>query len=334
MTSTMRDSNARFQGLRQIRQRLEALRLAGVTEIPRLVRGRPAPLKPSLTPLRKSVETEFHPSPIDSKTVERAVAVAASDQAPPASIVPTAPALPTVAASPVLKAPERTNRPTRSSPTSVIATALFEEDGFATPPLPSDQRSNALTVLAEEVSSCQACPALVASRTQTVFGVGSPTARLMFIGEAPGEEEDAKGVPFVGRAGQLLTDMIVKGMGLTRDQVYIANACKCRPTDAEGRNRTPDPSEIRNCASYLDRQIEIVRPEFLCLLGKTAAQAVLGTPLPLAQLRKRLHRHRGMTVVVTFHPAYLLRNPSDKKEAWEDLKMLMSAMGLKPPGRS
>jgi DNA polymerase len=151
----------------------------------------------------------------------------------------------------------------------------------------------------------------------------------MFVGEAPGADEDRTGVPFVGRAGVLLTDMITKGMGLARDEVYIANILKSRPPE----NRNPEPPEIANCLPYLERQIEIIRPQFLCLLGRIAASTLLDTALPLARLRGKWHRYRGIPTAVTYHPAYLLRNPADKKKAWEDLQMLMKAMGLTPPDR-
>jgi DNA polymerase len=191
------------------------------------------------------------------------------------------------------------------------------------------ERPAQLAALAAEVAVCQRCPHLAATRTQTVFGTGSPTARLMFVGEAPGAEEDRTGQPFVGRAGQLLTDMITKGMRLTRAEVYIANILKSRPPD----NRTPLPDEVANCLPYLERQIAIIRPEYLCLLGATAAQALLATGLSIGKLRGRWHQYRGIPAMVTYHPSYLLRNPPAKKDAWEDLQMLMLAMGLKPPAR-
>jgi DNA polymerase len=179
------------------------------------------------------------------------------------------------------------------------------------------------------VSACTRCPQLAEYRTQTVFGVGSPTARLMFVGEAPGAEEDRLGEPFVGRAGLLLTDMITKGMGLAREEVYIANILKSRPPE----NRSPLPDEIAHCLPYLERQIAIIRPEYLCLLGKVAASALLETALSIGRLRGRWHQYRGIPTIVTYHPAFLLRNPASKKEAWDDLQILMQAMGLKPPGR-
>lgn len=197
------------------------------------------------------------------------------------------------------------------------------------PAVEAAERPGRLAVIAAEVAGCVKCPQLAATRTNTVFGVGSPTARLMFIGEAPGADEDRTGEPFVGKSGQLLTDMITKGMGLARADVYIANIIKCRPPE----NRNPEPPEIANCLNYLERQVETVRPEFLCLLGKVAAGTILNTALPLARLRGRWHRYKGVPTVVTYHPSYLLRTPADKKKAWEDLQMLMQAMGLKPPSR-
>jgi uracil-DNA glycosylase len=186
-----------------------------------------------------------------------------------------------------------------------------------------------LQALAAQVSVCRKCSQLADTRTQTVFADGSATARLMFIGEAPGADEDRLGVPFVGRAGQLLTDMITKGMGIKREEVYIANILKCRPPE----NRDPALDECANCLPYLEHQIEIVRPEFLCLLGRIAVQTLLETSLSMARLRGKWYRYRGIPTIVTYHPAYLLRNPASKKEAWEDLQMLMNALGIPVPSR-
>ncbi len=222
--------------------------------------------------------------------------------------------------------------PTIPSPTPIPLAAvasLFEEPGLVEPPVPAGERAERLASLAAEVAACTLCPLLAPTRTQTVFGVGSPTARLMFIGEAPGADEDRTGIPFIGRAGMLLTDMITKGMGLARDDVYIANVLKSRPPN----NRDPLPEEVGHCRPFLERQIAIIRPEFLCILGKVAASALLETALPMSRLRGKWHRYRGIPTVVTYHPAYLLRNPAGKKDAWEDLKMLMRAMGLLGPGK-
>jgi DNA polymerase len=152
----------------------------------------------------------------------------------------------------------------------------------------------------------------------------------MFVGEAPGADEDATGRPFVGRAGQLLTDMITKGMGLRREDVYIANILKCRPPG----NRDPQLDEAGRCLTYLEEQIRIIRPEYLCLLGRVSASILLETALPAGKLRGRWHRYKGIPTIVTWHPAYLLRNPAAKRDAWMDLQMLMQAMGIKPPDRT
>ena len=174
------------------------------------------------------------------------------------------------------------------------------------------------------VAACTAC-GLCATRTQTVFADGSESARVMFIGEAPGADEDATGVPFVGRAGKLLSDIVEKGMGLSRAQVYIANVLKCRPPE----NRDPTPAEKRVCTPWLDRQIELVDPQVLIPLGRHAANHVLGTDLPMGRLRGRVHELGRRKVVPTFHPAYLLRSPGMKKECWADIQLAMGILGLK-----
>lgn len=260
------------------------------------------------------------------------VALSASCLQPPERPrVKVAPAIPEPVLQPIQSPPPPMIRPATPSPqpAPALAGSLFDEPTIDEPALSPAERVQALTTLAAEVAACVRCPHLAASRTQTVFGTGSPTARLMFIGEAPGADEDRLGEPFVGRAGALLTDMITKGMGLTRGEVYIANILKSRPPE----NRTPMPDEVAHCLPYLERQISIIRPEFLCLLGKTAVSALLGTSLPMGRLRGRWHRYLGIPTVVTWHPAYLLRNPAAKRETWDDLQLLMQAMGLKVPGR-
>ncbi len=173
--------------------------------------------------------------------------------------------------------------------------------------------------LEETVAQCQAC-ALGETRTQTVFGTGSPEAKLMILGEAPGAEEDLKGEPFVGRAGQLL-DQMLRAMGLARQQVYIANVLKCRPPN----NRTPHVQEIDACLPFLARQIELIQPKLLLALGRVAAHTMLETTEAVGRLRGRWHRWgpRGIPLLVTYHPAYLLRSPVQKGRAWEDLQRVM-----------
>lgn len=170
-----------------------------------------------------------------------------------------------------------------------------------------------LQALAAEVVSCIKCP-LHSTRTQTVFGVGSASAEWMFIGEAPGVQEDLQGEPFVGRAGQLLNAMLA-AIGLKREQVYIANVLKCRPPN----NRDPQPHEVDCCEPYLLRQIELINPSIILALGRHAAHSLLKSDLPLAKLRGRRLTYHGIPLVVTYHPAYLLRNPVDKRKAWDDL---------------
>jgi DNA polymerase len=188
-------------------------------------------------------------------------------------------------------------------------------------------RAAALQVIRDEIGECTRC-ALHKGRNKLVFGDGDPNARLMFVGEGPGADEDAQGLPFVGRAGQLLNNMIA-AMGLSREQVYIANVVKCRPPG----NRTPEPEEGNTCSPFLFRQIDVVRPQVLVALGATAATYLLGTRQPLAGLRGRVHAFRGTQLIVTYHPAYLLRDPRQKKEAWADLQIAMRELGLKLPAK-
>ena len=178
------------------------------------------------------------------------------------------------------------------------------------------------------MASCQKC-GLERTRTQTVFSDGSPDARILFVGEAPGADEDAQGVPFVGRAGQLLTRMIEDGMGLPRKSVYIGNVLKCRPPE----NRNPEPAEIAACRGYLETQIEIVRPEAIVALGKFAAQFLLETEEGIMRLRGKWGSYRGIPVMPTFHPSFLLRQPDKKREAWEDLLKVLDRLGLPAPAR-
>ncbi|HEY5312209.1 MAG TPA: uracil-DNA glycosylase [Pirellulales bacterium] len=189
-----------------------------------------------------------------------------------------------------------------------------------------EDRQVQLDVLREQVAGCTRCEELARTRTQTVFGVGNPQARLCFFGEAPGADEDRQGEPFVGRAGQLL-NRIIEACGLKREEVYILNAIKCRPPE----NRTPLPQEVANCRGYLEGQLEIIRPEFICCLGAVAAQMLLETDTTIGRLRGKFHERRGSQVICTYHPAYLLRNPAAKKDVWEDMKLLLAKMGLQVP---
>jgi DNA polymerase len=179
-----------------------------------------------------------------------------------------------------------------------------------------DGGAPALALLKSEIGpACQRCKLHTLGRKQVVFGVGNPNADLMFVGEAPGADEDEQGEPFVGRAGQLLTK-IIEAIGLTRDDVYIANVIKCRPPG----NRNPEPDEVDSCQPFLFRQIDAIKPKVIVALGKFAAQSLLQTTDPITRLRGRAFTYRGATLIPTFHPAYLLRNPSSKREVWEDMK--------------
>ena len=183
--------------------------------------------------------------------------------------------------------------------------------------------TGSLEELRAHIGDCTRCK-LAGGRTQIVYGVGDPNADLMFVGEGPGRDEDLQGEPFVGRAGQLLTEIITKGMKLRRADVYIANITKCRPPN----NRTPEPDEIASCIPFLHRQIELVRPRVIVALGSVAAQALLATRTPITRMRGVWQDHRGIKVMPTFHPAYLLRNPADKKHVWADIKLVMTELGL------
>jgi DNA polymerase len=248
------------------------------------------------------VYAEIHPTP--RVPVEAAVVVEEFEAAP----VPSRPAF--------LEPP--------------IAT-LVSFDNLA--PLPESRvapahKAEALSAIKEDIGDCTRCPLAYAGRRTIVFGDGDANARLMFVGEGPGADEDASGVPFVGKAGQLLNNMI-QAMGLKREQVYIANIVKCRPP----ANRVPEPVEANTCDQFLLQQIDVVQPQVVVALGATAAMYLLGVKQSLSALRGRWHRCRGAKLAVTYHPAFLLRDPRMKSEAWKDLQMVMAEMGLKAPAK-
>jgi uracil-DNA glycosylase len=214
-------------------------------------------------------------------------------------------------------------------------TTLFSEPVIQAAAAPPDEtieaRRTKLQTLAQNVCGCTRCPELVSTRTQTVFADGPMGAELCFIGEAPGADEDAQGKPFVGPAGQLL-NKIIAACGMKREEVYICNILKCRPPG----NRTPKPEEADNCREYLARQLELLRPKFICALGGCAAQNLLQTTKSLGMLRGKFHDFHGIPVLCTYHPAYLLphRYPAKKRDVWEDMKLLMARMGRTIPPRS
>jgi uracil-DNA glycosylase family 4 len=237
-------------------------------------------------------------------------------------------------------------RPLPHEPVAVVENPVPIRPAFLEPPIaklvsfddlaplsedrvPSAQKAKALVTIQEEIGDCTRCPLAYAGRRKIVFGDGDANARLMFVGEGPGADEDASGVPFVGKAGQLLNNMI-QAMGLQREQVYIANIVKCRPP----ANRVPEPVEANTCDQFLLQQIDVVQPQIVVALGSTAATYLLGVKRSLAALRGQWHSCRGAKLVVTYHPAFLLRDPGMKGEAWKDLQMVMKEMGLKAPAKA
>ena len=264
---------------------------------------------------------------------------------PPASLPSVTPRVPMAAPGAAPQAPVRP-----ASPQSPAAT-YFDSEPAPLPPelaapmpkpvsfdqlaplptqiLPAAERVAALEAIRADIGDCTRCPLAYGGRHKIVFADGDANARLMFVGEGPGADEDASGLPFVGKAGQLLNNMI-KAMGLQREEVYIANIVKCRPPG----NRTPEPIEANTCSPFLLRQIDIVRPQVIVALGGTAATYLLGVKQSLSSLRGRLYSTRGAKLAVTYHPAFLLRDPRQKGEAWKDLQMVMVELGLKPAAKA
>ena len=202
-----------------------------------------------------------------------------------------------------------------------------DEEDTGVPVTIARSAAEALTMVREDIGDCTRCKLHGLGRTQIVFGVGNPQADLMFVGEAPGADEDIQGIPFVGRAGQLLTKMI-EAMGFTRDDVYIANVLKCRPPG----NRNPEPDEIAMCEPFLFRQLASIDPKVVIALGAFAARTLLKTDAPISRLRGRVFDYRGAKLIPTFHPSFLLRSPGYKREAWDDLKLALSVLGRAVPG--
>ncbi len=226
------------------------------------------------------------------------------------------------------QAPEQT--PEQTHTIELITPAASEpwadgdaSGGIATAEIDAPPRE-AIDILKEiraDIGDCTRCKLCKLGRTQVVFGVGNPRAELMFVGEAPGQDEDIQGEPFVGRAGQLLTK-IIEAIGLTRDQVYIANVIKCRPP----QNRNPEPDEVATCEPFLFRQIDAIKPRVIVALGTFAAQCLLKTNDPISRLRGRAFQYRGAQLIPTFHPAFLLRSPERKRDVWEDMKKVRALL--------
>ena len=222
-------------------------------------------------------------------------------------------------AAPRIEAAEKMERPTPAPKTTVGAAEPVPDLSVSR----DVARADSLEALRAAIGDCKRCK-LAPCRTNLVFGVGSPQARLAFVGEAPGRDEDLKGEPFVGRAGQLLTEIITKGMRLRREDVYICNVIKCRPPE----NRNPEPDEVASCEPFLIRQLELIKPEVIVALGKFAVQTLLRVKTPISQLRGRWFDYHGIRLMPTFHPAYLLRNPGDKRLVWQDIQEVMKALGM------
>ncbi len=282
---------------------LDSLRRAGLTHLPLVDQpanlGWDAPEEAALPP-RES-------PPAESPKPPRTDRSSSPQSAPP----------PVSAAKP--EARPRPSAPREPQP------KLFEEPAVDLTPVAPAERPAVLAALQQCVAECVRCEHLARTRRQTVFGVGPPTPRLCFLGEAPGADEDRQGEPFVGDAGQLLNRMIT-AMGLRREDVFILNVLKCRPPN----NRTPNDTEIAQCRGYYRRQLAILDPKFICCLGAVAAKDLLETRTGITLLRGQWHQYGNARVMCTYHPSYLLRKPEFKRDAWEDLQMIMEAMNLSP----
>lgn len=244
-------------------------------------------------------ETRAHPAPVSAVTESTSTASADAPSTVPPSTQPAAPAFQLA-----------TENAAGSRPYTEAA-------------LDGPSRAAKLQTLNDAVASCTRCTQLSNCRTKTVFGEGSPTPRIVFFGEGPGRDEDLSGRPFVGKAGDLLTKMI-QACKLSREEVYIMNTVKCRPPN----NRNPEPSEIQNCREYYEAQLQTLQPEYIVCLGLISAQALLDTKLSVGRLRGKFHHHYASKVIVTYHPAYLLRTPSAKRAAWDDLQFMLRDAGL------
>lgn len=289
---------------RAVVQRLDDFRRAGLTHWKRIVPAAPEPGLP--TPARAATST---PS------------VAASMK--PAAPVRSEPVSREQSRPPVQSEPQVTPMaPKRSTPAAVPPAPLLIQP-FQPLDLPPQERVTQLKILAEKVKACVRCQELASTRTQTVFGVGDPNAKIVFVGEAPGADEDQQGEPFVGRAGQLLND-IIKACRLKREEIYICNVLRCRPPG----NRLPSIEEAGNCREYLDGQLAIVNPEYIVCWGSTAAKNLLASELPIGKMRGKFYEYGRSKVICTYHPSYLLRNPAAKKDVWEDMKFLFKDMGI------
>lgn len=293
---------------RLIRQTLELYRGMGLEQIPHVAVPVDSPAAPPARGTGPGPAPPFNkprPNPTGAPWERPFKPAAAAAETPVVSPNTT----PLASAEPAVLSP--TPKVARPAPPSLPLQATREE------------RAAALAVLQQGVVNCQRCGELASTRTNTVFGVGDPGAKILFLGEAPGADEDAQGEPFVGRAGQLLND-IITACRLKRDELYICNVLKCRPPG----NRTPLENECSNCREFLDGQLAAIDPDYIVCWGTTAAQNLLQTKQPIGKLRQQFFRHGRAKVVCTYHPSYLLRNPPAKKEVWEDMKFWRLEMGV------
>lgn len=293
---------------RAMAQLLQHLAGTGVTHLPLVTPPKPSPIpakqkKPlavSERPLTSAPRSQSSPAPKLATNSDKSLVAGSTALRTPAAVISAS-------------LQPATDQEVRPEVQEIMG------QSFADP----QQKKEALCALAKSVASCRCCTDLAEKRTQTVFGVGSPAAEIMFIGEAPGAEEDAKGEPFVGPAGQLL-NKIIEAMQLKRDDLYICNILRCRPPG----NRNPLPQEALNCREFLDAQIHVVQPKYIVCWGTIAAQNLLNETKPVGKLRGQFFDYRGIKVLCTYHPSYLLRTPSAKKQVWEDMKFFMKHRGV------
>jgi len=300
-----------------------------VAAVQSLTNKPPQPAVTSGIPLEEIVSTRLAQTPVVIPPSASGPSSASAPSSPSASrsaaaarsaIVPARAPLPSIPIS---------GRPGSTAAPKVVNDSTSDgSHQWLTESNPDELRSHKLDVLQVEVASCTRCADLACNRTQTVFGVGAVKPRVVFFGEAPDADEDRLGIPFAGAAGQLL-NKILAACQMQRDDVYLLNSIKCRPPS----NRTPADLEIENCRPYFEAQMELLQPEFIVCLGAVAVRSVLKSAEPVGRLRGRFHRFRGAQVLVTYHPAYLLRNEEAKRLTWADLQLLMKAMGLKMPGK-
>ena len=294
------------QTRRALIQQLEGLRRAGVTHWKRI-----EPIFPTSKPTTRPEHTQTTQS--------------GAPRNPDHSASHSPPAMLSAHATPVSdRSAAAVTKSTVVAQTAVAPPIMAPRPPFQPLDLPLVDRVAGLAALAERVKNCTRCQELVATRTKTVFGVGNPQAKILFLGDAPGADEDAQGEPFVGESGKLLNDIIIKACRIQREEIYICNVIRCRPPG----NRQPATEEAGNCREYLDGQIAHVNPEYIVCWGTCAAQNLLGTTEYIGTLRRKFFTYGRAKVLCTYHPAYLLRNPAAKKDVWEDIQMLFLDMGI------